>query len=156
MRFLFTLLLIHCTLANANAVTSNSLIDVTADGKTLIVANRDNDSVSVVDLKTRQVLHQIPVGHHPEGVSWIANGPLAIVTLYGEDKLAFVNAESGKLIETLAVDNEPYGVVVTADGKRAYVSHDYPGLVSEIDLVGHKVLRTIKAGEWTRHRHRQG
>ena len=134
----------------AVAGTSNSLLDVTPDGKLLVVANTDADSVSVVDAKGRKLLHEIPVGDHPEGVAWIGNGPLVVVTLWGEDKLAFVNADTEKVAFALNVDDEPYGVVVTKDGKLAYVTHDYPGTVSEIDLEARKVLRTFKAGDCVR------
>jgi YVTN family beta-propeller protein len=134
----------------SQAGNSNSLLDVTPDGKLLLVANTDADSVSVVDAKARKLLHEIPVGDHPEGVSWIGNGPLAVVTLWGEDKVAFVNAEAGKVVASLTVEDEPYGVVTTKDGKRAYITHDYPGLVSEIDIEARKVLRTFKAGECVR------
>lgn len=134
----------------AAAGTSNSLLDVTPDGKLLVVANTDSGTVSVVDAKGRKLLHEIPVGDHPEGVSWVGNGPLALVAVWGDDKLVFLDTESGKVAFTLAVDDEPYGVVVTRDGTRAYVTHDYPGTVSEIDVPNRKVLRTFKAGECVR------
>ena len=129
---------------------SNSLLDVTPDGKLLVVANTDADTVSVVDAKARKLLHEVRVGDHPEGVAWVGNGPLALVTLWGGDKLVFFDAAAGKVLHTLAVDDEPYGVVVTKDGTRAYVTHDYPGTVSEIDVAARKVLRTFKAGAGVR------
>jgi YVTN family beta-propeller protein len=132
------------------AGTSNSLLDVSADGKLLLAANRDNDSVTVIDIAARKALREIPVGHHPEGVAWIGNGPTALVTLHGDDQVVFIDAEAGKVAERLKVENEPYGIVTTKDGKRAYVSHDYPGKVSEIDVEGRKVLRSFKTGDWTR------
>jgi len=145
-----TLLVLILTTSAIHAGTSNSLLDVSADGKLLIAANRDNDSVTIVTLGNRKVVHEIPVGHHPEGVSWVGNGPLALVTLHGDDKIVFIDTVAGRVIEKLKVENEPYGIVVTRDGTKAYVSHDYPGMVSEIDIAARKVLRTIKSGNWSR------
>src|SRR5580658_5635562 len=79
MRTLLTLLSCFALIASVNAGSSNSLMDVTPDGKTLLVANRDNGSVTVVDIASRKPVKQIAVGEHPEGVSWIGNGPLALV-----------------------------------------------------------------------------
>jgi YVTN family beta-propeller protein len=135
---------------HTSAGNSNSLLDVTGDGKLLILANTDAGSVSVVDPKQRKLLHEIPVGDHPESAAWIGNGPLALVTLWGEDSLVVVDAVAGKVIFRISVDDEPYGVVVTRDGSRAYVTHDYPGTVSEIDVPARKVLRSFKAGECIR------
>lgn len=132
------------------AGSSNSLMDVTPDGKRLLAANRDNGTVTVIDIELRKVIREIPVGEHPEGVAWIGNGPAALVTVYEEDKVAFIDADKGTVVASLKVENEPYGIVTTKDGKRAYVSHDYPGKVSEIDVEGRKVLRTVKSGDWTR------
>ena len=115
-----------------------------------MVANPDNGTISVVDLKGRRALREITVGDHPESVAWIGNGPLALVAVNRDDKLAFVDTSAGKVVAFLNCAAEPYGVVATRDGKRAYVSHDYPGLVSEIDLENRRILRTIAAGEWAR------
>jgi YVTN family beta-propeller protein len=132
------------------AGSSNSLMDVTPDGKRLIVANADNDSVTVVDTTTNKALHEIAVGDKPEGVAWIGNGPLAVVAVYRADRLAFVDSAAGKVVEKLRVPNEPYGLVVTKDGSRAYVTHEYPGTVSEIDLTKRQILREMKAGSMVR------
>jgi YVTN family beta-propeller protein len=61
--------------------------------------------------------------------------------------LLFIDAEQQKVVHILPVADEPYGVVVTRDGTRAYVTHDYPGSVSEIDIATRKVLRTFSVGE---------
>jgi len=124
-------------------------MDVLADG-TLIVANPDNGTVSVVDTVAKKVLHEIKVGDKPEGVTWIGSGPLAAVTVYREDRVVFVDSRSGKVVQSLPVANEPYGIVANKAGSRAWVTHDYPGSVSEIDLKAVKVVGTHKVGAFVR------
>jgi YVTN family beta-propeller protein len=141
-------LLVSATVAVAGS--SNSLLDVSPDGSRLLVANADNGTVTVVDLKARKALKEIPVGDHPEGVAWVGNGPVALVTVHRDDKIVFVDTTAGTVVETIRCAAEPYGIVTTKDGKRAFVTHEYPGLVSEVDLVGRKVTRTFPAGQWAR------
>jgi YVTN family beta-propeller protein len=136
--------------APSRAGSSNSLMDVSPDGSRLLVANADNGTVTVVDTRARKVLHEVPVGDKPEGVTWVGAGPLAAVSVYREGRVVFVDAVAGKVVGRLAVANEPYGIVATRDGRRAYVTHEYPGTVSEIDLASHTVLRQMKAGERVR------
>ncbi len=147
-------LFLFAFLAAANrpifAGSSNSLMDVTPDGKRLLVANSDNGSVTVVDAITHKALREIAVGDKPEGVAWIGNGPLALVTVYNEDIVAFVDTDNGKIVEKLPVADEPYGIVAVKDGGIAYVVHEYPGIISEIDVVKRKVLRQMKAGSMPR------
>jgi len=149
MRFIVPTAGLFLTTALGVAGSSNSLLDVTPDGTRLLVANSDNGTVTLIDLKERKAIREIAVGDHPEGVAWIGDGPLALVSVFRDDRLAFVDTATGK-VEPVACAAEPYGVVATRDGRRAFVTHDYPGLVSEVDLVDHKVVRTIPAGSWTR------
>src|SRR5690349_1476628 len=81
---------LFCSVWPAHAGSSNSLLDITPDGKHLLVPNSDNGTVTVVDALTDKVLREIIVGDKPEGVTWLGNGPLAVVTVYREDRIAFV------------------------------------------------------------------
>ena len=137
-----------CSVARAG--TSNSLMDVSPDGRRLLVANTDNGTVTVVDLEKHAVLREIPVGTRPESVTWIGKGPRAAVTLYHDRTVVFFDAETGAVSKKLPVSPEPYGIVADREGKRAWVTHEYPGTVSEIDVVGEKVLREFPAGAFVR------
>jgi YVTN family beta-propeller protein len=132
------------------AGSSNSLLDVSPDGRHLLVANPDNGTVTVVDTAAAKAVREIPVGDKPEGVSWIGAGPLAAVTVYHEHRVVFFNAENGHVLDRLAVPDEPYGIVADRAGNRAWVTHDYPGSVSEIDLRTRKLLGTYPVGAFTR------
>ena len=134
----------------ALAGSSNSLLDVSPDGKRLAAVNSDNGTVTVIDLKTRKKLHEVAVGDKPEGAAWIGDSSLVAVTVYREDKVAFVDAAAGKAVAFLDVDDEPYGIVAARDGKTAYVTHEYPGLVSVIDLKARKVVKRLPAGSHPR------
>jgi YVTN family beta-propeller protein len=151
-RLCYCLLLSFTLLAAgpARACSSNSLMDITPDGKRLIVANSDNGCVTIVDTATNKAVREITVGDKPEGVTWIGEGPLVAVTVYREDRVAFIDADKGGVVARLRVPNEPYGIVATKDGRRLYVTHEYPGTVSEIDVDQRKVLREMKAGNMVR------
>ncbi len=142
--------LLVLTASSVRAGTSNSLLDVSPDGKLLLAANRDNGSVTVVDTVTRKVLHEIKVGEKPEGVSWIGNGPRAVVALYDESALCFFNAVTGAVGKKLPVGAEPYGIVTDAAGAIGWVTHEYPGTISTIDLQKEAVVRETKVGSHLR------
>jgi YVTN family beta-propeller protein len=132
------------------AGTSNSLMDVSVDGALLLVANRDNGTVSVVDAHARRALREIKVGEKPESLTWIGTGPLAAVTLYDESRVLLLNASDGTIASSIAVPAEPYGIVANRAGTRAWVSHEYPGLVSEVDLVKRKLVQSVAVGPFLR------
>src|SRR5262249_57610398 len=72
------------------------------------------------------------------------------VTVYRDHRVVFLDPADGKVVQTLTVAAEPYGIIATRDGGRLWVSHEYPGVVSEIDVPSRKVVRTLKAGSFVR------
>lgn len=139
-----------CLLAAPVWASSNSMLAVSADGKLLATANRDNGTISIVDLATRQVLRAVPVGHHPESVVFLGQTPIIAVSVYADDVVKLVNATSGEILETVDVPDEPYGLAATADGEKLYITCEYPGQVLEYDVKQKQVVRSIAAGAMLR------
>jgi YVTN family beta-propeller protein len=135
-RWMLTLLACCAFVPAALAGSSSSLLDLSPDGALLLVANSDNNTVTVVDTKERKALREIKVGDKPEGVAWIGNGPLAAVTVYRDDLVVFFDASNGAIVKRLKVFDEPYGIVANRAGTRAWVTLDYPGSILEIDTSG--------------------
>ena len=136
--------------AVARAGSSNSLIDISADGTLLATANHDNGSVSIVDLASGKLLREIAVGKKLEGVSFLGLSHSLAATAYADDKVVLVDGDAGTILKTVAVFDEPYGVVATRDGAKAYVTLEYPGQVVEIDTAAGTILRTFAVGEFPR------
>ncbi|QDU45305.1 Lactonase, 7-bladed beta-propeller [Symmachiella dynata] len=150
-RFAFVFVLLGLTAPlDALAGTSNSLMDISADGRLLACSNRDNGTVSLVDLQSNAVIREIPVGHHPEGVSFLGETHNLAVAVYDEDQVLFIDGQTGKIDARIDVFDEPYGVVSNSDGSRVYVTLEYPGTVLEIDTAAHTVLRSLPAGKFLR------
>jgi DNA-binding beta-propeller fold protein YncE len=136
--------------AAAQAGSSNSLIDISADGALLATANHDNGSVSIVDLASGKLLREIAIGKKLEGVSFLGTSHQLAATAYADDKVVLVDGDAGSILKTIAVFDEPYGVVSTRDGSKAYVTLEYPGQVVEIDAAAGTILRTFAAGAFPR------
>ena len=134
----------------ATAGSSNSLMDISSDGRLLVCSNRDNGSVSVIDLQERKTVRQIPVGLKPEGVSFIGDSHHVAVAVYAEDAVVLVDSDSGKIIRRIRVFDEPYGVVSDRAGTRIFATLDYPGRVVEIEVATGVVKREIQAGRFLR------
>ncbi|MGZ0170376.1 MAG: beta-propeller fold lactonase family protein [Planctomycetales bacterium] len=134
----------------AAAGTSNSLMDISSDGSLLACSNRDSGTVTFVDLATNKVLREVPVGHKPEGVSFIGSSHEIAVAVYDDDTVVILDGDSGNSRATVSVFDEPYGIVSTKDGSRIFVTLEYPGQVLEIDPRSAKITRTFSAGAFTR------
>jgi YVTN family beta-propeller protein len=134
----------------ARAGSRSGMLDVSRDGTLLVSANRDNGSITAVDLASRQVLREIPVGSKPEGVTFIGQSNRVAVAVYGDDQIVLADLASGQVVGRVDVFDEPYGVVCTADGAKLYATLEYPGQVVEIDVASLKIVRTFEVGAFLR------
>jgi len=132
------------------AGNSNSLMDLSTDGKLLACSNRDSGTVTIVDLKTNKKLREIRVGLKPEGVSFVGDSYSVAVAVYAEDKVLILDANSGKTQASVDVFDEPYSVVSNRSGSKLYVTLEFPGQIVEIDTKANKISRTFSAGEFPR------
>lgn len=148
-----TALLLLAALWSATSVpagTSNSLMDVSTDGKLLACSNRDSGTLTIVDLATHTVIHEIQIGHHPEGISFLGDSHRVAVAAYDDDLVVFADADKGSVTHKTEVFDEPYGIVSNKAGSRIYVTLEYPGRIAEIDAASGKLLREFNAGSFPR------
>jgi len=61
--------------AHFPAPSGPDCMDITADGKTILVASRWARKLTVIDIATRKVVRQVPVGKSPHGVWTLDHAP---------------------------------------------------------------------------------
>ena len=149
-RGLVLLFILCIATAPALAGSSNSLMDISADGRLLACSNRDAGTVSIVDLKSNAKLREVKVGQKPEGVTFLGDSHRLAVAAYHDDRVVFLDADDGKTLGQTDVFDEPYAVVSSAAGDRVYVTLSYPGQVIEIDAKTYKQTRAFSAGKFSR------
>ena len=141
---------------------------ISADGKTLVVANNYNDSISVIDTTSGLVLYEHdlrPFASYNEGVDGKAGGTypfaIALKTVKGRnggpDKLiAYVSANRdrevdvldissgpGQLVTRIPLDGNPLGLTLDKAQRTLYVAQDNADQVAVIDTVSNTVVEKI-------------
>ncbi|MDG2390868.1 MAG: c-type cytochrome [Planctomycetaceae bacterium] len=132
------------------AGSSSSLMQISADGELLVCTNRDSGTATVIDLKTRQKLREITLGHKPEGLTFLGTSHQCAACIYGDDRVVVFDADSGKLLHQIDVFDEPYGIVSNHDGSRLYACLEYPSKIVEIDPQTGKISRQFDSGKFPR------
>lgn len=129
---------------------SAGLMNFSSDGKLLACSNRDSGTVTILEWPGLNVVHEIRVGLHPEGVAWIGGSHDLACCVYGEDQVVILNADSGQTVRSISVFDEPYGAVSNADGTRIFVTLEYPGQVVSLDPRTGQIESTWAAGAMPR------
>jgi len=167
-----------------NTLTTTGSIDVkgegprglavTDDGKLLVVATRENGSISVIDTATNEVVKQIPVGQNPEFVR--VRGNFAFVSYEpsakggpppapgsaaakeaekaAEDddtepaRIGIIDLKLGKKVREIVGGPETEGIEFSADGKQLVVTNEADNTITVHNLKTGRLLKTIKTHQY--------
>ncbi|MAA59477.1 MAG: hypothetical protein CMK79_04920, partial [Pseudomonadales bacterium] len=130
-------------------------IALTSDDRRLVVVNRQNDSVSVIQVKDGNdvdvdaKLAEISVGKEPRYVAITPDDQAAYVTNAVDGSVSVIDlaAATPKLKgNPIAVGSEPRGIAITPNGTYAFVANHTEGSVSVIQIRTNQVINTVYVG----------
>ena len=76
-------------------------------GNPLYIANEDDAEVTVLDVKSNQILAQVPVGVEPEGMGISPDGKMLVNTSETTNMAHFIDTTTFKLVDSVLVDSRP-------------------------------------------------
>ncbi len=135
-------------------------LGISPDGKTLVVANNYNDSVSVIDTATNAVRYEHdlrPYLASNENASGVAGGEYPFAVLVNASGVAYISSTrdrqvvvldvssptAAKLVGRIALDGNPYGMAFSADQATLYVAEDNSDQVAVIKTQTNAVEQKI-------------
>ena len=137
-------------------------LGISADGKTLVVANNYNDSISVIDTATKTVRYEHdlrPYFANNEGTSGVAGGAYPLSVVVKGNTPAYVGSHrgrevvvvdissptAGRLITRIKLDGNALGMTLDAAQSTLYVAQDNADEVAVIDTATNQVTAEIDA-----------
>ncbi|HEX5262216.1 MAG TPA: hypothetical protein VFW13_01735, partial [Phenylobacterium sp.] len=131
---------------------------VSADGRWLLAANLQNDSVSLVDLAAGKVASELDLrpgkldpAHHgeagggfPQAIAWAAPGH-AFVSTERDREVIELSASEGalKLVRRIKTEGQPTALLAAPGGKRLYAALGNTDALAVIDPAAGKVVQTV-------------
>jgi YVTN family beta-propeller protein len=123
---------------------------LSADGKTLYVAQRKANSIAIVDTAKGVVTRQIPVGTWPVALAMARNTKRLYCANRGNHTVSVVDLTVGQQINEIAVVRDPAYVAITADESRVVVANFMPRgagtdseLASEISILDTAIMQQV-------------
>ncbi len=129
-----------------------------ASAATLVVANKSDATVSLVDLATREVRATVAVGVGPHEVAVSPDGRLALVGIYGTreapgSSMALIEIPSARLVRTISLGEyrRPHGIVWLADNRRAVVTAEANKALLVVDALEGRVEAAVDTDQEVSH-----
>ena len=125
-------------------------LQVSPNGKTLLVTNWCSGDVSIIDLGLEKEINRVFLGQHPRGIAIDPNSRFAYISVSGEGKIAVLRLSDNKVNWIPNVGETPYHLTLAPSGRFLYASLNRSGKVVKIDLVKWKIDKTISTGDGSR------
>lgn len=119
-------------------------VDFTTDGKYAVVANNEDNTVSIIDMSSYKVIETVETGEGPHGLRITRDNTLAFVANMGEDSLSIISLVNlshlnkrtiGKTPVTTAIAPDDVTVLATLNGEDALAIYDMgSGKIDKINV----------------------
>ncbi len=126
-----------------------------AQSPTLLVVNKAENSLAIIDPGTGQIVARVPTGDGPHEVALSADGRLAYVSNYGGqtpgNSLSVIDIGAGKELRRadLILLRRPHGLAV--QGSSVYVTAEFNRVVARYDAFSNTVDWVMGTGEGGTH-----
>ena len=121
-------------------------LQVTPDGRYVLVANWCSWNLSVIDVAHAKVVATLSTGAYPRGIAVSPDASTAYVAIMGSDDVVKVNLATLSEEGSFVVGENPRHLVMDPAGRYLYASLNAPGKVVKIDLTNDQVVGSVHTG----------
>lgn len=124
---------------------------------TLLVANKSEATLSLVDLDSGEVVATLPTGDGPHEVAVSPDGKTAVVANYGGQSpghtLTVMNVPGAEVVRTidLGEHERPHGILFLPDGERLVVTVEAVKAVVVVNVGSGEIEKKIETGQEVSH-----
>lgn len=124
-------------------------IEFSPDGKYLLVTNEGDNTISVYDRLSGDLVKSIKTaayGNRPRGIKRTPDGKGYVVTLEFSDKLLQIDANFDP-VKTFPTKQGPYGVAFDPEGKRLFIAAGKAGVLQVLDARTYGEIAEVALGK---------
>ncbi|WP_286266532.1 YncE family protein [Thalassotalea atypica] len=121
---------------------------------TIVVVNKNDNTVNFIDLKSRQIKFTRETGKGPHELAMSAGGRLAVVTNYiGGNSLTVFDVQRARKLRTidLSLYPRPHGVLFLKDQRKVVVSSEGSDSVVVVDITTGKIEKVLNTKQKGSH-----
>lgn len=111
----------------------------------MYVVTKENNSLYVIDLRTKQIIHQQELGKEAYACLLSADNKELYISLWGGDKVLVFDPKQKEITDEIPVGDNPNELLLNKTGNLLFVANANDNSVSVIDIKKRKVLEVLNA-----------
>lgn len=120
-------------------------IELDATGKTMFVVTKENNSLYVLDLTSKKVIHQLDLAEPAYSCLLSPDKKDLFISLWGGKKVLVYNLLSRTIQSEILTGENPNELLLSKNGKYLFVANAGDNAVSVIEVASRKVLEVLNA-----------
>jgi len=115
-------------------------------GYSIYVSNEKDNTISVIDGDSLEVVDTLEVGQRPRGIVLSNDGSLLFVCTSDDDHVQVLDVETKQVLHTLPSGPDPELMALSPDGKFLYIANEDDNLVTVVDVEERLKVTEIPVG----------
>lgn len=124
-------------------------IEFSHDSSKLIITNEEDDTVTVHDIKTGELVKTVSteeIGKRPRGIKAAPDGSAYLATLEFGNNFVVLDSEFN-IVRTVGTGEAPYGIAYNRDGSLIYVAAGKAKTLEVYDAKSYEKVKEVATGE---------
>ena len=110
------------------------------------VSNEKDDTLSVIDIETLEVVRTIPTGERPRGITFSKDFSRLYICASDSDTVQVMDPETGEILHDLPSGEDPEQFVLHPDDRHLYIANEDDAITTVVDTETRKVVAQIDVG----------
>ncbi|MCB1381702.1 MAG: YVTN family beta-propeller repeat protein [Notoacmeibacter sp.] len=130
----------------AGAAALTCLISTSALAHRVYVTNEKDDTVSVIDTETNEVVDTFEVGERPRGILFSRDFTKLYICASDSDTVQVWDVATGKKLHDLPSGEDPEQFALHPDDKHLYIANEDDAIATVVDVESRSVVAQIDVG----------
>ncbi|WP_299676062.1 YVTN family beta-propeller repeat protein [uncultured Roseobacter sp.] len=110
------------------------------------ISNEKDDTLSVIDIETLEVVRTIDVGERPRGITFSKDYSVLYVCASDSDTVQVIDPDSGEVLHELPSGEDPEQFVLHPDDRHLYIANEDDAITTVVDTESRTVVAQISVG----------
>ena len=110
------------------------------------ISNEKDDTISVIDIETLEVVRTIEVGQRPRGLTFSRDYSVLYLCASDSDTVQVIDPETGRVLHDLPSGEDPEQFALHPDDRHLYIANEDDAITTVVDTQTRRVVAQIDVG----------